>query len=310
MEGEESLIERNQELSGLLYKQMKEATLVLMADETDKLLNEAEEAFYSYTGIMPNEIIKVVIRYGIGLNQAQAIRPHGCTKLHDSLVKLEFNLIKTKGIKAKFLNHQMVQVGQLLTIMQKNDQQAIIECMWTLDLRCVGRAIRHKNILTAQGMKNVTLSVRTTNQHRQCDATNEELETNCRTKSDFNARSVMKGFLTTDTGVDIQCQFETLHPDTVFQIQGLGIVLQAEKRKQEMEEMKASEKNGKKIDFSFQREHLKSMEQLINIISPSTTQNSFLPAGYNGIKIIALTGVAILLVIRCGECLWLRKGNK
>jgi len=55
---------------------MKEATLVLMADETDKLLNEAEEAFYSYNGIMPNEIIKVVSRYGIGLNQDQAIRPH------------------------------------------------------------------------------------------------------------------------------------------------------------------------------------------------------------------------------------------
>ena len=312
MEGEESLSERNQELSGLLYKQMKEATLVLMADETDKLLNEAEEAFYSYTGTMPNEIIKVVSRYGIGLNQDQAIRPHGCTKLHDSLVKLEFNLIKTKRIKAKFLNHQTVQIGQLLTIMQKNDQQAIIECMWTSDLRCVGRAIRHKNILTARGMKNVTLSVRTTNQqsHRQCEATNEELETNCRTKSDFNARSVIKGFLTTETGGDIQCQFETPHPDTVFQIQGLEIVLQDEERKQEMEEMEASEKHGKKIDFSSQKEHLKSMEQLINIISPSTTQNSLLPAGYNGIEIIALTGVAILLVIRCGECLWLRKGNK
>ena len=90
-----------------------------MADETDKLLNEAEEAFYSYTGIMPNKIIKVVSRYGIGLNQDLAIRPHGCTKLHDSLVKLEFNLIKTKRIKAKFLNHQTVQIGQLLTIMQK-----------------------------------------------------------------------------------------------------------------------------------------------------------------------------------------------
>ena len=120
----------------------------------------------------------------------------------------------------------------------------------------------------------------------------------------------MKGFLTTETGVDIQCQFETPHPDTVFQIQGLEIVLQDEERKQEMEEMKASKKHGKKIDFSSQKEHLISMEQLINIISPSTMQNSFLPAGYNGIKIIALTGVAILLVIRCGECLWLRKGNK
>ena len=56
-----------------------------------------------------------------------------------------------------------------------------------------------------------------------------------------------------------------------------------------MEEMEASEKHDKKIDFSSQNEHLKSMEQLINIISP-TTQNSFLPAGYNGIEIIALTG--------------------
>ena len=115
----------------------------------------------------------------------------------------------------------------------------------------------------------------------------------------------------TETGVDIQCQLETPHPDTVFQIQGLEIVLQDKERKQEMEEMEASEKHGKKIDFSYQKEHLKSMEQLINIISPSTTQNSFLPAGYNGIEIIALTGAAaILLVIRCGECLWLRKGNK
>jgi len=31
---------------------------------------------------------------------------------------------------------------------------------------------------------------------------------------------------------------------------------------------------------------------------------------YNLIKTIALTGVAILFVIRCGECFWFRKGNK
>ena len=47
-----------------------------------------------------------------------------------------------------------------------------------------------------------------------------------------------KGFLTTGTGVDIQCQFETLHPDTVFQIQGLETVLLDEERKQEIEEMR------------------------------------------------------------------------
>ena len=83
MEGKESLSKRNQELSELLYKQMKEATLVLRADVTDKFLTEAEEAFYSYTGINPTEIIKVVSRYGIGLNQDQTIRPHGCTRLHN-----------------------------------------------------------------------------------------------------------------------------------------------------------------------------------------------------------------------------------
>ena len=138
---------------------IKEATLVLMANVTDKLLSEAEEAFYSYTGINTNEIIKVVSRYGIGLNQVQTIRPHGshgCTKLHNSLVKLEFNLIKTKRVKAKFINHQTVQIGQLFTIMQNNDQQAIIECMWILDQRCVGRVIRHQDTLTARRLKNVT----------------------------------------------------------------------------------------------------------------------------------------------------------
>ena len=67
--------------------------------------------------------------------------------------------------------------------MQNNDQQAIIECMWTLDERCVGRAIRHQDTLTAWGLKNVKLSVITTNQQSQrpCEATNEEFETNCRT---------------------------------------------------------------------------------------------------------------------------------
>jgi len=311
MEGEESLSIRNQELSERLYRQMKETTLVLMAEATDKLLSEAEEAFYSYTGLNPNEIIKVVSRYGIGLNQDQTIRPHGCMKMHNSLVKLEFNLIKTKRVKAKFLNHQTVQIGQLFTIIQNNDQQVIIECMWTLDQRCVGRAIRHQDTLTARGLKNVTLSVRTTNQktHKQCEAMNEELETNCRTRSDFNARSTMQGFLTTETGGDIQCQFETPHPDTIFQIQGLEIVLQDEERKQEMVEMKSSEKHGKKLDFSTQKIHLKSMEQLINIISPSNKQNSFLPNGFNGIEIIALIGVFILLIIRCGECCWLKRGN-
>ena len=49
--------------------------------------------------------------------------------------------------------------------------------MWTPDQRCVGRAIRHQD---TRGLKNVTLSVRTTNQrsHRQYEVINEELETN------------------------------------------------------------------------------------------------------------------------------------
>lgn len=308
MEGEESLSERNQELSELLYKQMKEATLVLMADATDTFLTEAEEAFYSYTGINPTEIIKVLSRYGIGLNQDQTIRPHGCTRLHN-IVKLNFNLIKTKRVEAKFLNHQTVQIGKFFTIMQNNDQQTIIECMWTLDQRCVGRAIRHQDTLTARGLKNVELSARTTNQQlqRQCEPMNEEFETNCRTKKDFNTRSVMEGLLTSEANVEIKCQFETPHPDTVFQIRGLEIVLQDEERTQEMEEMKTPEQHGKKIDFSSQRQHLESMEQLINIISPANNQYSFLPTGFNGIEIIALIGVITLIVIRCGECCWLRK---
>ena len=116
-------------------------------------------------------------------------------------------------------------------------------------------------------------------------------------EKDFHTRSVMEGFLTSETSVNIQCQFETPHPDTEFQIQVLEIVLQGEERTLEMEEIKASEKHGKKINFSFQREHLKSMEQLINIISPSTNQYSFLPTGFNGIEIIAFIGVTILLAI-------------
>ena len=193
MKGEESLSERNQELSELLYEQMKEATLAL----TDKFLTEAEEAFYSYTGFNSTEIIKVLSRYGIGLNQDLTIRPHGCTRLHN-LVKLNFNLIKTKRVKAKFLNHQTIQIGKFFTIMQNNDQQTIIECMWTLDQRCVGRAIRHQDTLTARGLKSVKLSARTINQQsqRQCEAINEEFETNCRTKKVINTRSVMEGLLT------------------------------------------------------------------------------------------------------------------
>ena len=116
-------------------------------------------------------------------------------------------------------------------------------------------------------------------------------------EKDFHTRSVMEGFLTSETSVNIQCQFETPHPDTEFQIQVLEIVLQGEERTLEMEEIKTSEKHGKKINFSFQREHLKSMEQLINIISPSTNQYSFLPTGFNGIEIIAFIGVTILLAI-------------
>ena len=92
----------------------------------------------------------------LNITQRYILSPHGCLKLHNSLVKLEFNLIKTKQIKAEFLNQQTVQIGQLFTIMQNNNQQAIIECMWTLDLRCVERTFRYKSILTARRMKHVT----------------------------------------------------------------------------------------------------------------------------------------------------------
>ena len=68
-----------------------------------------------------------------------------------------------------------------------------------------------------------------------------------------------------------------------------------------MAEMKFSENQEKKIDFSSQREHLRLMEQHINIISPSTKQYPC-----NGIEIITLIGVVILFAIRCGECCWLR----
>ena len=34
----------------------------LMTDITDKLMSEAEEALYSFTGLMPNEIVKVINR--------------------------------------------------------------------------------------------------------------------------------------------------------------------------------------------------------------------------------------------------------
>ena len=53
-----------------------------------------------------------------------------------------------------------------------------------------------------------------------------------------------------------------------------------------MAEMKSTENQGKKTDFSSQHEHLQSMAQLINIISPSTS----------------LIKVGILLAIRCEEC--------
>ena len=79
----------------------------------------------------------------------------------------------------------------------------------------------------------------------------------------------MQGFLTTETGGDIQCQFETPHPDTIFQIQGLEIVLQDEERKQEIVEMKASEKflftNTEKL-FLFTFFLLKSYRTSCNIL--------------------------------------------
>ena len=105
MESEERLRERTQEISRIL------STFVLMADVTYKLLIEAEEAFYSFTRLMPNEIVKVISRYGIGLNQDQTIRP----KSPQLLGKLKFNLIKTKRVKAKFLKNQTVQIGNQYT---------------------------------------------------------------------------------------------------------------------------------------------------------------------------------------------------
>ena len=60
---------------------MKESTLVLMVDVTNKLLSEAKEAFYSFTGLMPNKILKVISRYGIDLNQEHMIRPNKYTKM-------------------------------------------------------------------------------------------------------------------------------------------------------------------------------------------------------------------------------------
>ena len=62
MEGEERLSVRTQEISDILCQQMKESTLVLMVDVTNKLLSEAKEAFYSFTRLMPNKIVKVISR--------------------------------------------------------------------------------------------------------------------------------------------------------------------------------------------------------------------------------------------------------
>ena len=107
----------------------------------------------------------------------------------------------------------------------------------------------------------------------------------------------MEGLTTSEANVKIKCQFETPHPDTVFQIRGLEIVLQDEERKQEMEEMKTQEQHGKKIDIISQCQHLESMEQLININLPLPINTfSFL---FNRIEIIALIEVIILKVIRC-----------
>ena len=113
----------------------------------------------------------------------------------------------------------------------------------------------------------------------------------------FNTISVMEGLTTSEANVEIKCQFETAHPDTVFQIRGLESVLQDEERKQEMEEMKTPEQHGKKIDIISQCQHLESMEQLININLPLPINTfSFL---FNRIEIIALIEVIILKVIRC-----------
>ena len=69
--------------------------------------------------------------------------------------------------------------------------------MWTPNQRCVGRAVRHDDILTAQGLKNVSLSVRTTNKRtqRQGQEANEDLEMSCRTKRDFIAWAVLEELL-------------------------------------------------------------------------------------------------------------------
>ena len=42
-------------------------------------------------------------------------------------IELEFNLIKTKRVKPKFLNHQTVQIGDLFTIRKTSDPQTILE---------------------------------------------------------------------------------------------------------------------------------------------------------------------------------------
>ena len=86
--------------------------------------------------------------------------------------------------------------------------------MWTPNQRCVGRAVRHDDILTAQGLKNVSLSVRTTNKRtqRQGQEANEELEMSCRTKRDFIAWAVLEELLLFNTGEIIQCQHESHHP--------------------------------------------------------------------------------------------------
>ena len=46
MEGEESLSEQKQKLSGLLYKQMKLRTLVLMADVTDIIFKKISKCMF------------------------------------------------------------------------------------------------------------------------------------------------------------------------------------------------------------------------------------------------------------------------
>ena len=55
----------------------------------------------------------------------------------------------------------------------------------------------------------------------------------------------MDGLLMSNGAKNIQCQFKSLHPDTVFQIQGLEIVLQDKERIKEMDEIKSSENHEK-----------------------------------------------------------------